>query len=157
MKRLLGSSIVMAVVAVFSLVGAPAAHAAAAGAAVGTGTINPGLTASPQDTDVTFDGTAAGVIGTDAGTCAIHFDGGGTGETLAVGNGGGDLSCDGASVLGAPVSVDCGVSYDRVGVVVLVSGGCTGNAPGALTAACVFIPTNPAGTTYALACAFAIL
>jgi hypothetical protein len=157
MKRLFGkASIVMAVLAVLTMSGAPGASAATPGGgiAVGTGTISPALTLAPQSTSVTFDGTAVGSAAGNAGTCNVHFSGNGTNETVLVGDGSGTLTCGGGISAPGNISISCGVGYHRDGAAVQVSGNC--GAAGLLTAGCVFEPTSQPPATYVLQCGFVL-
>jgi hypothetical protein len=159
MKRLIAkSTVVVAAMALTMFGGMTGAGAVGAGAAVGTGTINPPLTAAPQNTAVAFDGTAAGITTAPtvaAGTCNVHFSGTGTGETVASGAGSGSLTCGGGISVPGGLTISCAVSYQRTYTVVTVGGGC--GAAGSLTAVCAFAPTSNPPKDYALVCAFALL
>jgi hypothetical protein len=159
MKRLIAkSTVVVAAVALTMFGGMTGAGATGAGAAAGTGTITPALTDVPQNTAVAFDGTAAGITTAPtvaAGTCNVHFQGTGTGETVATGNGSGSLTCSGGISGPGALSISCQVSYHRDYTVVTVTGSC--GPAGSLTATCSFAPTSNPPKSYALSCSFALL
>lgn len=122
-----------------------AAHAALVAVATGSGTIQPGLSTVPTYQHVTFGGTAT-VVGDDAGTYDVSFDGNSIiMETLAQGEGIGTLS---GGVSGT-------VHYVRAGNIVSLDGSGTvnGHAHTAIAAVCEFQGTdiNPV-QHYELAC-----
>lgn len=161
MKRLLSKTVVVAVAALMlASFGATPASAAAAGEAVLTGTVTPdpvlAAAANPGGSfavSVSQTGTAAGVVGTSAATCAVRYSSTGT-TNVATGSGTGNLDCNGSFVTGGSVSVQCSVSYSQVGNTILVTGSCTGTAAGSLTAECVIAVV---GTTIGTECTFAIV
>jgi len=133
--------------AVVTMVGQGGAFgaSAAAGGAVGTGTIAPGLptTGCANQTSVTFDSFV--LVYTDTAptvsTANTHFAGASNGcETLNAGQGSGTLSG----------GLSGWVDYVRIKNVVAISGTINGTAA---AGACLFVPTsvNPV-TSYALAC-----
>ena len=141
MKRFTKLSVMLAIVGVMSLFGSTSAYAASAGVITGAGTITPGVpgpTGGTVSNSVTFTGTATGVFNNTPGSCAISFSGGGTDSTL-VGSGSGNATCTGPGV-----NISCTLSYTRVGVTVIVSGGCN---VGTLVGAFVFVPNNVNPTT----------
>lgn len=169
-KRMVTAVAIMGAVAILSPGTAHAATGGAAVAVVGSGTITPGLSATPTDQSVEFTGTAAGaafavgatptVAVADAGAVSCAFSGTSSGpETSAAGTGTVTGTCTGAGlVLGTPVSADCTLDYYRAGPVVVVAGNCTVTGGGATvstsTTAGVFLfvpgPSLPT-TTYTLA------
>ena len=158
MKRVL-SAVAMSVIAMMFLIGGPAAEAATpgAGVVVGTGTISPALTTSPQAVAVTFGGTSVGTAGGNVGACNLGFTGGGPADSITTGTGTGTLTCGAIVSVPGTLSVNCGVSYNRIGAVVVVQGttGC-GPVVGNPIAICVFVPTSSPTTSYALVCAFVL-
>ena len=168
MKRLLSKTVVIAVVSVlFSTFGATPASAASAGTAVLTGTVTPDPVTAKADcvvntmdpecsfgVSVGMTGTAAGVVNNAAATCAITYNSVGT-TNIGQGSGTSNLTCNGSFVGGGAFSAGCnGVNYTQTGGVVVVTGSCTGDAPGSLTAACTIQVVT---TTIAAECVFAII
>ena len=125
-------------------------HTALASAVVeGSGTISPGIGTSttPTAQSVTFGGTATGHFNGTPGSCTISFTGTSV-DTPATASGSGTATCSGTGI-----SISCQVfTYQRIGLVVTVSGACTGTVYGSLSGAFQFIPTsvNPT-TSYRLA------
>lgn len=137
--------------AVVGTLGQGGAFGVAAGAAVGTGTIAPGLTTTcTVQTSVTFDSAVLVYVSTTgptvSATASTHFAGssGINCETVASGKGSGTLS---GGLAGS-------VTYDRTGNVVTLGG--TINGGGVIAGVCIFVPTtvNPT-TSYGLVCAAA--
>jgi hypothetical protein len=154
MKRLTGKLGVLAVIfAAVSLLMPTTAHAVGVGVITGAGTIGPNGVPGPtggtvSNSAVSFDGTATGVFvnangpTADVGSCTIAFDGGGT-DSTAVGTGGGTAACNGTGVLGNSIGLNCTLSYTRVGIVVVVVGGC----PETMVGVFIFVPNNVNPTT----------
>jgi multidrug efflux pump subunit AcrA (membrane-fusion protein) len=120
---------------------------------VGQGTINPGIPAtgcSSSAPHVTFDGTVV-VVGPDAQTGSIHFDGDSTSACASA------TADSGTGVLSGIASGT--VTFSRTGNVVTVSGPSVSFAGrvGPVTAACQFYPgaANPI-VTYILTCQAAL-
>lgn len=141
-KRVATAVAIMGAVAVLAPGSAHAAAGGAAVAVVGSGTINPGLTATGTAQTVEFTGTAAGAAFAatpavaDAGAVNCAFRGGSSGpvalETSAAGTGNVTGTCTGNGlVLGTPVTADCNLNYYRVGPLVVVEGNCTVTGGGA--------------------------
>jgi hypothetical protein len=112
----------------------------------GSGTISPGLSTTPTNQAVTFDGalTGAGTFSGGGNTAAgvssnlrCTFSGTGVGETATLGGGSGTVTCDsdtGGNVTGVVspgnqvitrITFSCNVNYTRVGGVVRLTGMCT--------------------------------
>jgi len=130
--------------AVVAMVGQGGAFGAAAGGAVGLGTISPGLpTSGCANQSVTFDSAVLVYADTTPAvvTANTHFSGNSSiCETLNAGQGSGTLSG------GLSGTVD----YSRTGNVVTIGGTINGHAG---AGACLFVPTsvNPV-QSYALVC-----
>ena len=152
MKRFSKLGVVAAIFAAVSMLVPSPAHAVGAGVITGSGSIGangvPGPTGGTVvNNDVRFTGTATGVFvgaNADAGSCAISFQGGGT-DSTATGSGSGSASCNGTGVLGNSISLNCSVSYTRVGVAVVITGDC--GAGTLMAGAFVFVPLNVNPTT----------
>ncbi len=129
-----------------------AAHADTGGAVVavvGSGTIDPGLTATAASQEVEFSGTAAGAAFADspvadAGAVNCEFSGrsgavtlpdgstvGDDTETSAEGTGTVTGECTGTGVGGNNVRATCTLDYVRAGPLVAIEGSCTVNGGGA--------------------------
>jgi hypothetical protein len=145
-----------AVVAMVGQGGAYAITVSDTAAAVGTGTISPGLptTGCAVQTDITFRGTGV-VVGDDGVTAPATFNfdrnSGSTCESFNSGQGSGTLG-------GTFSSAPGGVSYVRTGGIVQVFGSVTifGNTH-TINAVCIFGATaiNPV-TSFGLGCAVSV-
>jgi hypothetical protein len=130
--------------------GAPPASAAAWGVAVGSGIIVPGVPGPSGGTvsnSVHFNGTVTGAFvsgSAEVGSCSSDFSGSGT-DSTAVGQGSGNLTCNGTGVLGGSISYNCALSYVRVGVIIIYTGACVGG--GITVWICAWVPTNVNPTT----------
>ncbi|HZQ29223.1 MAG TPA: hypothetical protein VFA94_16115 [Acidimicrobiales bacterium] len=124
---------------------------------VGHGTISPGLTTTPTAQSVSFqsDVFIGGGVSTDpnaaTGTVNCTFNGSSTlpgGETVAQGGGSVTGSCTVAAGVGVGQSVNCTVSYSRVGNVVVITVNCTfGTHHSTGGGVFLFVPTSVNPTT----------
>ncbi|HEV7888653.1 MAG TPA: hypothetical protein VGO92_13930 [Acidimicrobiales bacterium] len=141
-------ALVVVCLTMLQVAGPPAAHAAGNQGIVGTGTISPGIptNGSTVSSAYTFNGTAAGLFGSVAGTCTINFNGSGT-DSTAMGSGAGNFSCNGSGI-----TVSCNASYSRVGMTLTLSGNCSGTVSGLAQWLCQTIWTSVPATSFGMIC-----
>jgi len=153
MKRRFGvAAVILSAVSAIAWAMPMPVDAATVSAIVGSGTIFPGIpgpTGGTVANSVSFSGTGVGIFNTTGvGTCSLSVSASGT-DSTALGSGSGMASCNGTSVLGSSISIQCIVSYTRVGTIIIwIIAGC---GTGAWVCIWVFTNVNPA-TAYFIDC-----
>jgi hypothetical protein len=133
----------------------PGPASASPGAAVvaGSGTISPGIAGpgAPASTNnVTFSGTAAGVVAGHSGTCSVNSSGSST-DTFDQGHGSETWTCSGPGWY-----VTCEMSWVRVGFTKVKQGTCmSNNVSYVVQGVCKTLPTSlPVMNSYVEECTY---
>ncbi len=134
-----------------------AAVSAGGGAAVGSGTLSPGLSVLPSPQVISYSGSLTGAGAVSAAptiisdNCSFSGTSGPLGGTIAADEGSVSGSCTGT------VAISAALTFARAGVVVALEGnGSIGTDPAVVGGACLFATTQaPPITNFSLVCGLA--